>query len=101
MPALTLWKVTDNRVQKGGEMWECSWCQNAFCKQPDSSPEGHPLPRPATNPPSSFPAFPASPSERAKYKPDASKCLLEDIPFHLVIAASEGKDLKWSSNPLE
>lgn len=82
-------------------MWECSWCQNAFRKQPDSSPEGHPLPRPATNPPSSLLAFLASPSERAKYKPDAPKRLLEDIPFHLVIAASEGRDLKRSSNPLE
>lgn len=52
-------------------------------------------------PPTHPAAFQPSPSERAKYKPDAPKCLLEDIPFHLVIAASEGKDLKRSSNPLD
>lgn len=45
-------------------------------------------------------AFPPSPNACAKFKTDAPKRLVEDVPFHLVIAASEG-DLKWSSNPLE
>lgn len=39
-------------------------------------------------------AFPASPKERAQFEPDAPKRLVEDIPFHLVIAASEEGDLK-------
>lgn len=34
-------------------------------------------------------AFPASPNTCVKLKTDAPKCLVEDVPFHLVIAASE------------
>lgn len=42
-------------------------------------------------------AFPASPNTCVKFKTDAPKRLLEDVPFHLVIAASERDDLKQSS----
>lgn len=55
------------------------------------------LARPSTR----WVAFPASPNERAKFKTDAPKRLVEDVPFHLVTAASEEEGLKWSSNPLE
>lgn len=41
-------------------------------------------------------AFPASSNTCLKFKTDAPKRLVEDVPFHLVIAASEGKDLKQS-----
>lgn len=42
-------------------------------------------------------AFPASPNTCMKFKTDVPKCLVEDVPFHLVIATSEGEDLKQSS----
>lgn len=55
-------------------------------KHPAVSPEGHPLPCPAINP--------AFPNERPKFKTDAPKCPLEEVSFHLIIAASEGEVLR-------